>query len=104
MLQLVLLCSMMNFAFFASSWTKPSTSQWVELASDFSKESPPQGDESEQDFGETESDSASNVVQDFLQNRFLIPDFRSDRDLFSVVRVLGFALDRPSAVHRPPWV
>ena len=54
--------------------------------------------------GETESESSLNAAEDFLLQKHAFPNFNSARDRFSVVFVLGFSLERPAAVHRPPWV
>ncbi len=47
--------------------------------------------------------SVVSVVEDFLAGELECGLNPPASSLFSVVRSLGFALDRPGVVHRPPW-
>jgi len=57
-----------------------------------------------EDMDSEESDSREEPEQDLICHLGETTHSPSSFEIFSVIRCLGFALDRPAAVHRPPWV
>ena len=56
-----------------------------------------------EDIDSEESDSRGEPEQDLICHFGQPTHSPASFEVFSIVRCLGFALDRPAAVHRPPW-
>jgi len=52
---------------------------------------------------ESPASSGMSFVEDLLHDHEDIRTFGIVPEIHAIIQVIGFALDRPAAVHRPPW-